>query len=50
MNDDENEPCINPCTICKEDSVYRSYNYVDGEYLDDGTFCKNCNDWVIDPD
>lgn len=48
--DDINEPCEKPCKICKQDGVYRSYNYVEGQYLDDGCFCLNCNEWVEDPD
>ena len=47
---DKEEACEKPCVICKEDSVYRYFNYVDNQYLDDGCFCLNCNEWVEDPD
>lgn len=50
MKEDISEPCDKVCKICKEDAVYRSFNYVDGEYLDDGCFCMNCHEWVEDPD
>ncbi len=48
--EDVSEPCEKPCKICKEDAVYRSYNMVDGDLMDDGCWCMNCHDWVEDPD
>jgi hypothetical protein len=50
MEEDKSEQCVNPCKQCGKKAVYRKYNYVDGQYLDDGCFCTNCNEYVEDPD
>jgi len=50
IKDDMTKPCKNPCKRCGKMTVHREYNYVDGDYLDDGAWCKNCHDWVEDPD
>lgn len=47
---DKASPTTNPCKQCGSKDIYRSFNLVDGDWLDDGCFCNNCNEWVEDPD
>ena len=50
VKDDEHEECTKPCVDCGKNTVYRVFNYVDGQWLDDGCYCDTCKDWVADPD
>lgn len=45
MKDEKVAKDSEPCPDCESSEIYRHWNLVDDEWLDDGAYCHGCESW-----